>query len=350
MPVAVSLIWEVSPLAAPGLAVSAVSGTVAHGAIVTVSGALFGSKPVAAPVKYDDFQNLSVGQDLNANGWVTAGYYPPVASNANLRSGTPFTRNAHSRFESGPFQYAHDVSNFRLVGLNASRYYVDAWHYFHVDADPQPQNIKPIRFHQNDAGAPNAYLNFYTPDTSDSLACGRDGVSLADGAWFGNSPTGSLPSGAWYDHWIHVQYLIDAGSGNNAFDGSCVVYINGALRYDHRNIATIGSGFYTWPEVYLGNYVRTDPHGGAHAYWESVYVDRSWARVEIGDAPVYNACTHREVQVPVAWSDTSISVQLNRGSFPSFSALYLFVVDAQNNTSPGFRLGPTSPANLRIIR
>jgi hypothetical protein len=359
--VSVLILSELRTAAAPGLRISGVTGNLSHGSVVTISGVLFGTKPTAAPIKYDDFQNLALGQELSANGWRTMGYRRPAASNARLRGGTPYTRNAHSMWPSGIASTAGgSVSNFYLTGLTNRKYLIDAWHYFTVDSDPQPQNIKPIRLHPAGLGAPNLYMNFYQPSTADSLACGRDGTSATDSAWFGtDGPGGRKPSGEFYNRWVHIQYLVDAGTGNGNSDGSCIVYLDGALRYSHRNVVVLAPGHVNWPEIYLGNYVRADAHGDIHAYWESVYIDGTWARVEIGDAPTYSDSRHREIQIPTSWSDGSISVRLNRGSFPSFSGVYMYVVDADGNASPGFCLSgtcsggssaPAAPTSLRIIR
>jgi hypothetical protein len=45
------------------------------------------------------------------------------------------------------------------------------------------------------------------------------------------------------------------------------------------------------------------------------------------------ACTHREIQIPSAWSDTSITITLNKGSFANFNSAYLYVIDADGNVN-----------------
>jgi hypothetical protein len=342
--------------------VSGVSGSMAHNSQLTISGSSFGTKPAAAPIKHDDFQNLAIGQNLNANGWRTSGYLPPVAYNGFLRSGTPFTRNAHSEFQNGiSYLQGGDVSNFYLTGLTNTRYYIDAWHYMTTEGTPEPQNIKPWRLHQANAGEPNAYFGFAGP-SADDTGFGRDGTPISDSGYFGSSDNGvgiPLRGSDWYNHWQHLQILIDVGTPGSA-NGTLITYVNGALRVNYRNnIRVIASGYSNFPELYLGNYIRSDPHGTTHAYWESVYVDGSWARVEVGNNASYAACTKRETQIPTSWSSNSISVRVNRGSFPSLDGLYLFVVDATGTPSPGYRLGtgsgtdvqpPASPTNVRVIR
>jgi hypothetical protein len=343
--------------------VGSVSGNVAHDGSVVVSGSSFGSKPAAAPVKFDNFQNLAVGQNLNANGWKTAGYHPPVAANSLLRQGTPFTKNAHAFFESNiSFSAGGDSSNFYLTDLNTTKYYLDFWHYITTDSDPQPENIKPWRLHQANAGAPNIYFGFAGPSAGDTVF-GTDGTDSNVSGYFGSNDNGvaiPLTGSDWYNNWQHMLVMIDVGTPGSP-NGSVVAYVNGKLRMNYnRNVIVLAGGYSNFPELWLGNYVRSDPHGNTHAYWDSVYVDSSWARVEVGNAASYAACTHRETQIPTSWSGNSLSVRLNRGSFSSFNGTYLFVIDSTGNASAGYPLsgsggGPVggspaaTPTNLRII-
>ena len=82
-------------------------------------------------------------------------------------------------------------------------------------------------------------------------------------------------------------------------------------------------------------------------YTDHVFVQiGSQARVELGNAAVYDNCTHREIQVPSVWSDTSITIEAIEGQLLSGSR-YLFVVDANGAVSAGFAV--TGAANTIII-
>lgn len=359
--VGLTLVGAGSLPAAPGLRVTAVAGSPTHGGTLTLTGVGFGTKPVAAPLKYDDFQTLANGQDLSASGWVTAGHFKPVASNARVRPGTPFVRNARAHFNGTvPFSQEGDASNFALLGRTFTKAYVDFWMY--ADSSGlgarKPQNIKIFRLHQTSAGDPNAYFSttVVPGDASgDSLCAGRDGTTTQEWpgcapstlANNGGIPNNEFPGTEFWDKWLHFQAIAAAGTGSA--NGTWVLYVNGKLRYNRPgNIQMMRSGFNRWMEIWLGNYVRSEEYDGdAYFMWESVYVDNSWARVEVGNNAVYAACTLRETQAPTAWSDTSVTVRVNRGQFPSLAGAWVFVVDDLGNVSPGFPLSggsPTSPA------
>jgi len=100
----------------------------------------------------------------------------------------------------------------------------------------------------------------------------------------------------------------------------------------------------------------------AHPDWDGsynyddIYYSYTQARVELGNAATYAASTHREVQLPKSWTDGEITFTVNKGSFPSASNQYLFVIDQSGAASPGRPVAidgaqesaPAAPQNLRI--
>lgn len=77
-------------------------------------------------------------------------------------------------------------------------------------------------------------------------------------------------------------------------------------------------------------------------YWaDDVYVDNTWARVIIADAPVFSHSTDREIQIPLQWADGSIQVNVNIKAFPTGKQMYLFVVDQNGVPSAGYPLTPS---------
>ena len=63
----------------------------------------------------------------------------------------------------------------------------------------------------------------------------------------------------------------------------------------------------------------------------------------IGNSPVFNLTTDREIQIPFQWADGSIQVYANINSFPAGQPMYLFVVDANGNASAGYPLNGALP-------
>ena len=70
------------------------------------------------------------------------------------------------------------------------------------------------------------------------------------------------------------------------------------------------------------------------------FVDFTMARVEISDSPVWDdeVQIHKEIQLPISWTDSSIEIEANLSSFPAAAELYLYIVDSTGAVSAGFLL------------
>jgi hypothetical protein len=78
-------------------------------------------------------------------------------------------------------------------------------------------------------------------------------------------------------------------------------------------------------------------------YWgiDDAFVDYTQARVEVSDSPTWSGASHKEIQIPLSWSPTSIEVRLNRGSFDAVGGKYLYVVEESGAVNErGFLLAP----------
>ena len=359
--------WPERVLAQSGPVISRVGGTLADGSSITISGSAFGMKPVAAPLKYDDFQSLSIGQDLRYGGWWMNGSYvnqmdyghppryqtPPVASNERVRPSTPYTRNAKCVWDAATPD--NQSSSFHLANVPFSKghpLYLDFWTYPDCLTTGQTfsgsgDNVKPLRIHNNPDYSPNIYFGHWAKSIGPAIVAGRDGVGMnvhrpgEDDGW---APVtcGGINNSAWYptayfDKWNHIQIVAEANTPS-VFDGTWTIYWDGVLRFNRPgNIMLFSDGITASPtsDVYLGNWTRIAA-GTFRQYWEAVYIDTSWARVELGNNPVYANCTHREIQIPSAWSSSDITVRLNRGSFAPNSLAYLFVTNSSNVASTGY--------------
>ena len=82
---------------------------------------------------------------------------------------------------------------------------------------------------------------------------------------------------------------------------------------------------YTWANMETGAGTFTN-------YWDDAYMDNSLARVVVGNASDYNACTVYEMQSIVSWSNTVIVTTPNAGILTSGWA---YVFDKYGNRSAG---------------
>ena len=364
-----------APLAQGAPLVTGVSGTLSSGAIVQIAGSGFGPKSAAAPLRWDNFENGTNGAVIG-NGWsYTTGCnpkpcHPPIYSSAVTRAGS--MRSIRANFDDGGRtdcpdpegcnwsssfgvtangSYTNPVSNLQLPVI-----YVDTWVHY-APATPEPRNVKLIRVHTN-SYQPNLYFNIYCLTDIDGARLGQDGggtnVVLPSSPWRGSS--------FFKGNWRHIQmYLVQSSPG--IADGTAIVTIDGVTSVNRvGNFMTRTDASQHWDTVWIGNYAGHNAlysclasPGNTYVYWDDAYVDTTRAHVEIGDADTYGACTHREIQIPTAWSSNSITIQANQGSFPSLANAYLYVVDRDGAVNPvGYKLADASsdvvsPAPIRDL-
>jgi hypothetical protein len=82
-------------------------------------------------------------------------------------------------------------------------------------------------------------------------------------------------------------------------------------------------------------------------YTDDVYMDNSWARVELCNANTYIASGHCEMQPPTAWANEAITTTFNKGSFKVGDTVYVYVIDENgvpNSTGASFTIGVIAPA------
>jgi hypothetical protein len=159
-------------------------------------------------------------------------------------------------------------------------------------------------------------------------------------------------------HRVDVQ-VRDNSSGRGDY---FAVYLDGALQWQRASTLS-GDERQQWVYPTFGGNGHTIGIGGmlentGSFAFDDFYVDYTWARVELGNAPTFSASTVREVQPPTEWSSSRITAKLNRGAFSLGQTVYLYVVDANGNVNAagypvvlggGSTPTPPAPKNLRVV-
>ena len=313
--------------------ISGLSGSVEHDSSVIISGSSFGSKgtPAAAPVKYDDFESGTDGNDLSGWSFSKSGGINPHYEDDD------FLRDSSSMSAECEFPGSVYLSSFGL-STGSTRFhkvYID-FYYLYDPASPPSRNHKLFRFYADgNQGMPDRYLQVF---------CSMEQGFIIETDGGGTSKwTNDWTIGDAVDTWNHFQFYFEANTDNNT-DGITQCWIEENLERDetdwkHYNSATQDM----WNGIWFGNYLGHDAAGGCDAspgqsntFWDNVYIDSTRARVEIGNEYDYESCNHREIQIPSAWSGTSITVTMNTGSFATNDSIYFFAVDQDGNISDGF--------------
>jgi len=333
----------VAPVAC-GQTVSGISGTVAAGQSITISGSSFGSSGPTV-VLFDDFENGSdntqVPTAANYGSWSStdAGFYciddhyvsGSLSSSADYSSAT--SNDAFKTFTETDevfFSTWYLIPSGTVLPGTGNEYGIN-WKPFWIYDDgtvdddltlPHASGSSWMIF-KNDGPQPRAYYI-------------TSGLSFEIGQWQRTS---------WYakggyssDGAICLWRLNDTDAMYKVFDQSEL-----DLWDDD------GDGQNRWRRLEYNAYGRSTDN--CTPAYDDVYLatgEGCRARVEIGNASIYTSCTNMTILRPTAWSATEITAVVNQGSFAEDDAAYLFVVDADGNVSDGYAvtIGSSESASI----
>jgi hypothetical protein len=311
-----------------------IDGSFDHGGEVVVTGALFGQKSPAAPLRYDNFEAGTVGDRLasqEAGGWYTWGNagYPKYSNDMQRIPGEQVALQDY------------DVASNQTIGLNqmdVDTLYVSGWTYRddYMGTAMYCENVKFWgNFTAQDASGNGVYPQSRL-DAYWSIDSGHLYALTETGARAGDTGTGAR---AYLNEWFRLERYMAIGDPGTPTGVTWAAY-NGEKFAEVTGTFWNGGNPYTY--WLIGQYFRKVPYDNpdlpvphVRVYWSELYVDNTLARVEIGDAPTFEACTHREIQIPVAWSGESLTFTGNHGTFANGASVYLFVVDRDGQVSDG---------------
>jgi len=339
--------------------ISGVSGTFSHGSMVTITGIGFGTKSSGTPALYDDFESGASGNKIAGNSPVygpTWGSFTIIAgkdpeySTAKLRTTFSTRSSWHDFVTSGNYN-----SSLSTGQQHNPFYYISFWWNYKRTTTVRSRNVKPWEaFGTGPTNFPGMYTGMGNPDFGDggirnSVQDVDGGCPAADSTLFGSTNIEAIE-----DEWVRFEMLVKQSTPNN-FDGEFTYYThrpNAAspvIRLEGQDLTyRTRCGNFAINRLFFGYYYDnsdTIPAGPteprANVYTDEIYVDNTWQRVEIGDAATFANSTHREIQIPSAWSNGSVMITVNRGSFSNLDNVYLYVVDANENVNvQGFLVGP----------
>ncbi len=317
------------PCVALGQAITGVTGDVTNGENIVITGSNFGSKTTVAPAKLDwtddaGYSSLSHGDVIPGGASLPwDGQYPTDSVRYCSDSSTRVSGRA--MYETSKKGFLEDSSTF--ASYSSQRAYISWW--FKANH----------RLYSIDGNAVfNKFVRYTGSSWEDQIEVEPHRIygSVTDCAaagwdWWGGSYSEPVP-----DVWLNIEVIFDAGADIANGTGEAWVYFNGVEKGHHTSVYSCSGSlmrFHRW---------GSDPHTSipypenSEIFFGELYADDSWARVVIGNASTYASCTHREIQIPSAWSATEITATVNTGSFSDNDDAYLFVVDADGDVSAGY--------------
>ena len=331
--------------------------TFREGETLTILGDGFGSKGTGQrirPLLWDDFEAGTNGDAIptdsnpaQTDSWTYASGSIRYSTRNNLpgslmcsehdMSGNgvdPTARHANLYFATDKLM--DDPSNRMFISFWTRPSWGTADEYFH-QIKLWRLNSQDDRFlnFKNSHWGPEGSSHIYTRSVGQDLPGGDVtyyGVPFEDEKWFKIEFQAAQSSVGQPDGFVRVWH----GRPNGPM----------LMVYNAPAVVTTGNGLY-WDQLQIGQYATNLALGidsGTINYFDDVYMDNTWARVEIGDEPTWDACTHREMQIPSSWVDNSanpdepdkITIEVNQGSLP-YGTAYLYVVDEDGSRNENGR-------------
>ena len=353
------LLIPVSSWAAPSI--TGTSGTLTNGQTITISGTSFGTKTTAMPTisSYDHSttaNNWSGGSISGGWGQVASGVDP-----VTLTTGTPratYYQSAHK----GTFNSAGEYSAvYGTMNTPEDKIYVSWWNYRNYSSFSSGNNTKWFRVYQSVApGESTGNICFshcednnqvnngdefltteFAPSGTWNLSSYVSGVSKGATGWFGVdlSPT----VGPHLQTWEHWEVFFDYPTTTAGNDGQVIVWKNGRRLFNATGVTFAdGASDNTGRLIAIGQV-----SGGLTGteWFDQIYMDKTIAHVFVSNSgtvawPEQTTEHHSEIQVPSAWSASSITFTLNQGTCTNFTSdcKYLYVVDSTGAISNAYDL------------
>jgi hypothetical protein len=335
--------------AGPGIL--SISGDVAPGSTLTITGCTFGTKDPAAPLMWDRVDNRPEYTGIEHGALVPTGAGLPWAENGEHTwvNNVKFYQGEQSHTPGGWSYWIPSTEDPKgkgyLVGHeldlpDESDLYVSWW--YRVDnCTPALHSTTKMLSIWPDTLGTNGYMfwaftEWMITDIWNETESTFSSVHMT--RWQGNEPCD--------DAWYHYEAIfIGGGTTDNGIQGTatmlrdrtvrCAAAIGGdpilcadrhyeaGTALDH--IERIGLDI-SEPE--------RDTVEPTNTWFTEIYIDVTQARVLVGNSAHFSSVSHFEHQIPISWSEDEIQVEVNRGSFAGGDRSWLYVVDADGNPTP----------------
>jgi len=321
----------------------------------TIQGSDFGFKESGPPARWEDFDDGELNTTFNEPDWYMEydvdTYCYPHYSEQQMRDGTYSIafcqehtdgKTGFQDMNTGSLDSGGRIFFSTYIYVPTSPAYVDEykskmWYVHSGEGDGWTQ-YPQIQVHDYFTGSGVTYRErscdissgtLYNCDYVESIP-GNDPGRCRD--WFG---------GYAHDEWVRIQVEFDSGD-YDTWNGLYRHYINNVISQDFPAFEPDPFKFLCNDDPQIDNVMfgywwgRDDGYTDTKtiAFYDDIYVDTTWARIEICDKSTYDDYPiHCEIQIPSEWSESSISFEANKGIHNIGEELHLFVIDEDGVSS-----------------
>lgn len=325
------------------------SGTLTDGSSFTVTGSGFGTIGVAN--EYESFLDFEGGRDgdtVSESGW-----------------------SAGSADSQVPPQYVDNYS----YGTGGMSMYINPTHQTgqsYIDrpvSAPYTLYLTWNIYNDSNGGNPAAkYFRYQNvPDYYPEFTWGVNSGFGVYQAIFnsGNSGTHICPTTQYFTsyggEWLRWEMWFDPGTEGGA-DGEWKIWIHRPGTNISSPSSSSGCSILVSSRRYNNLSIGNEGFDTDYHYIDNIYYSKTCARVEIGDASTWSACSRHEVQLVTTWATDSINLTVRQAGFGATDDAWIYVVDedgSYNSSGLAVKFGeeyggepdttaPAAPTNLQI--
>jgi hypothetical protein len=343
---------------AQNLAITSVDGGLLNDYPITIAGRGFGLNTGVIEWLGGISGNIEqgvVGNAFNKQNWAitqeSSGFHSPKYTSTKSHSGTKSIFAAPDGCSNGCATNHYGAGSlFYDAGTNPTVLYVTYWSLLDTTGAIPSFQWKQWRWRPDamlgdrlDEYMSSDWYNSnglntqgYVCTMNDAVSCGN-GTPAGQGYWFAGNGSQSPIIGTWFRKEIYWKY----GKTNGDFVQR--IFRNPGIEgvvtaKDWTGIATnpaSNTKRYFVFQNYVGDSTPdSQDKGNINIYIDDVFIQTgTQARVELCDSSTWNNRKHCEIQYPTYWSDGSISINFNKGSFNVNDKVYFYVVDGNGNVS-----------------
>ena len=308
--------------------------------VLDIAGRFFGSKKPTAPYLWADFEQTKQPNNISLRpSW-------QIHSTAEIVSTLPSLQHSNSkkvlRFDVSKTSRAGiGITDIRHNEAPPTQLYVHAVKFYDFDIvrdiGPRGFNLKILRLwstyshkQKHLSRTNNAYIGF---QGRHDLAARSYAEYTEKGKSARYSPSLQFTAQKWIQH-----ELIYRPSTLNSQNGIFHLEENAHPMGTHRDLTTITNEYPApYDRLYFDQVSNGTGEGPLYVYYDDIYIDTTWSRIILCNSPKLAFCTKKAIQLPLNWSNTHITVQLNANYINLEAQVWLFVFNKNNqNNKQGF--------------
>lgn len=332
--------------------ISTAPDTLSNGTTITITGTGFGSKTSASPLisSYDNAtsaNNWSTGS-LGANWHLRDAGDDPTLTTTDTRTNLTQSSYKATYNAAGAYSYVGYSHNSRV-----DKEYISWWtynDYATYSISGVGENAKMLReYTDSTLGDGIIISNFNNSSTTTydktriyaehapacsawSVAYSATNATLRSSGYF-DVNIADANCGNTMQQWVHWELYNTYSTNLEGGEDTSVLLKNGQTVARSINISLQTTDSDDDERFLLIGQVTGNRSEAQTEWLDQIYFDNTISHVILSASSSYsfpdNAdVTHTETQVPTAWSDTSITFNVNQGTFGDTDTVYIYVVDA----------------------